>query len=88
MAHTGPVELLAISYVEQYATQKMRPADRVIIDSLKESIRVEGILEPLLLECQGPRIERMNVDAFLIDGNHRLIAAKELGMKHVPVRRV
>ena len=88
MAHTGPVELREISYVEQFATQKAHPEDRVIIDALKESIRVEGILEPLLLECQGPRIERMGVEAYLIDGNHRLWAAKELGHKHVPVRRV
>ena len=88
MAHTGPAELLEISYVEQFATQKMETRDREIIDALKESIRVEGILKPLLLECQGPRIERKGVEAYLIDGNHRLIAARELGHKHVPVRRV
>ncbi len=88
MAHTGPIELLEVSYVEQYATQKMRPEDRIIIDTLKASIRIVGILEPLLLECQGPRIKRKGVDAYLIEGNHRLIAAKELGMTHVPVRRV
>lgn len=88
MAHAGPIELLSVEYVEQYATQKMRPSDRVIIEALKESIRVEGIKEPLLLECKGPRIERKGVEAYLIDGNHRLIAARELGMKHVPVCRV
>ncbi len=88
MAHTGPIEQLDVSYVEQYATQKMRPEDRIIIETLKASIRIVGILEPLLLECEGPRIERKGVEAYLIEGNHRLIAAKELGMKTVPVRRV
>jgi len=88
MAHTGPIEQLEVAYVEQYATQKRHEGDRIIIEALKESIRVHGILEPLLLECKGPRIERKGVEAYLIDGNHRLIAAKELGMTHVPVRRV
>jgi ParB-like chromosome segregation protein Spo0J len=88
MAHTGPIELLSVEYVEQYATQKMSERDRVTIEALKESISKEGIKEPLLLECKGPRIERKGVDAYLIEGNHRLIAAKELGMKTVPVRRV
>lgn len=88
MAHTGPIEEMLISYVEQYATQKMSERDRVTIEALKESISKEGIKEPLLLECKGPRIKRKGVDAYLIEGNHRLIAAKELGMKTVPVRRV
>ena len=75
--------------LEPYATQKTdRPEDRVIIDELKESIKEHGILEPLILETTGPRIKRKGVKAFLIDGNHRLIAAKELGLETVPVKIV
>lgn len=74
--------------LEPYATQKMHPRDRVIIDELKESIAKHGILEPLILETKGPRIKRKGVKAFLIDGNHRLIAAKELGLETVPVKIV
>jgi len=73
---------LPVEFVEQFAnTDKSRAK----IDLLKEQIKKDGIKEPLRLECSGPRLERMNVDALLIEGNHRLIAARELGMKRVPV---
>ena len=46
-------------------------------DALLESIRAEGrILVPLTL----------NLGLFVIDGNHRLAAARLLGITHVPVR--
>jgi ParB-like chromosome segregation protein Spo0J len=46
------------------------------MDALLESIRVEGIRVPLTL----------NLGLFVIDGNHRLSAARLLGITHVPVR--
>jgi len=74
---------LPIEFLEPFAVD--RSEDRDTIDWLKEQIKKDGIKQPLRLECSGPRIERMNVDALLIEGNHRLIAARELGMKRVPV---
>jgi len=78
-----PVEFLepfAVDKLEQYGEE-----GRIKVDLLKEQIKKDGIKRPLRLECSGSRLERMNVDALLIDGNHRLIAARELGMKRVPV---
>ncbi len=51
------------------------------IDHLMEDIKKRGICEPLILGYYpylGP--------AMLIEGNHRLVAAKKLGLKEVPVR--
>ena len=46
---------------------------------LKESIKTNGILQPLIL------IEKKKRDGFiLVDGRGRLKAAKELGLKEVP----
>jgi ParB-like chromosome segregation protein Spo0J len=56
------------------------------VEGLKESIRQHGIREPLVLETSGPRVKKFNVPYFLIDGNHRLKAAKDLGLTEVPVR--
>jgi hypothetical protein len=54
---------------------------RATIDGLKESIKTEGFREPLVVQY-GSR-DRY---AYLGEGNHRLAAAKELGLTHVPVR--
>jgi len=54
---------------------------RETIDELKQSIPTEGFKEPLIVEyAAGDR------HAYLGEGNHRLAAAKELGLSHVPVR--
>lgn len=76
---------LPIEFLEQFAVGKLEEEDRATIDWLKEQIKKDGIKQSLRLECSGPRIKRMNVDALLIEGNHRLIAARELGMQRVPV---
>lgn len=82
---------LPVEFVEKFAVAKLienAPSieeSRAKVDLLKKEIKKDGIKKPLRLECSGPRLERMNVDALLIDGNHRLIAARELGMKRVPV---
>jgi len=73
---------LPVEFVERFASTDK---SRAKIDLLKEQIKKDGIKSPLRLECSGPRIKRMNVDALLIEGNHRLIVARELGMKRVPV---
>jgi ParB-like chromosome segregation protein Spo0J len=76
---------LPVEFLEPFAVDCSEKEDRVTIDWLKEQIKKDGIKQPLRLECSGPRIERRGVDALLIEGNHRLIAARELGMKRVPV---
>lgn len=76
---------IPVEFLEQFAVDKSEEEDRATIDWLKEQIKKDGIKSSLRLECSGPRIKRMNVDALLIEGNHRLIAARELGMKRVPV---
>lgn len=76
---------LPVEFVEQFANTDKSRAN---VDLLKEQIKKDGIKKPLRLECSGPRIKRKDVDALLIDGNHRLIAARELGMKRVPVEIV
>lgn len=42
--------------------------------------------DPLLLEVGGPRCKRKNLEAYLIDGNHRLHAARALGLDTVEVK--
>jgi hypothetical protein len=74
---------IPVEFLEKFAVDKSE--DRDTIDWLKEQIKKDGIKSSLRLECSGPRIKRMNVDALLIEGNHRLIAARELGMQRVPV---
>jgi len=78
---------IPVEFLEQFAVNKLEydEKDLATIDWLKEQIQKDGIKNPLRLECSGPRIKRRNVDALLIEGNHRLIAARELGMKRVPV---
>ena len=82
---------IPVEFLERFAVDKLIEnapdieKSRANVDWLKEQITKDGIKKPLRLECSGPRLKRMNVDALLIDGNHRLIAARELGMKRVPV---
>ncbi len=76
---------LPVEFLGQFAVDRSEEEDRATIDWLKEQIKKDGIKTPLILECSGARIKRRNVDALLIEGNHRLVAARELGMKRVPV---
>jgi len=78
---------IPVEFLEKFAVDKKEYGEeaRANVDLLKKQIKKDGIKEPLRLECSGPRLERMNVDALLIEGNHRLIAARELGMQRVPV---
>jgi ParB-like chromosome segregation protein Spo0J len=57
--------------------------DTDTINKLKEDISKNGITEPLILKYG---VE--DGKAHLWEGNHRLAAAKELGLKEVPVRVV
>jgi len=79
---------LPVEFLEQFAVDRSEEEERANIDWLKEEIKKDGIKTPLILECSGSRIERMGVDALLVEGNHRLVAARELGLKTVPARIV
>ena len=82
---------IPVEFLEKFAVDKLMTnapntdESRIKVDLLKKQIKKDGVKKPLRLECSGPRLERMNVDALLIEGNHRLIAARELGMQRVPV---
>ena len=49
------------------------------LDELKEDISKHGITTPLEVTDKD--------GGYLLDGHHRYVAARELGMKDVPVRR-
>jgi hypothetical protein len=51
------------------------------VDSITEYINIQGKVEPLELSVIGNK-------ALLTDGNHRIVAAKRLGYKVVPVNVV
>lgn len=51
--------------------------DDHIMDELRESIKSEGILQPL-------QVAKMGDDLVVEDGLHRLVVAKELGLEKVP----
>lgn len=52
-------------------------------EELTEDIRANGIREPLIIQYH-----QKNRTVRLGEGNHRLEAARRLGMEHVPVRAV
>lgn len=75
-AHTEMVPVSAMSGI---------PGNRLRYDpsELTEDIRQNGIREPLLLAYS-----QKSRTVVLGEGNHRLEAARRLGMEHVPVRAV
>jgi ParB family chromosome partitioning protein len=68
------VEVDLIKVPELRVTSSM---DDHIMEELRESIQKEGILQPL-------QVARIGEDLIVEDGLHRLVVAKELGMKKVP----
>jgi len=48
---------------------------------LKADIKANGIQEPI-------KVVEHNGQQFVVDGHHRLRAAKELGLKDVPIQKV
>ena len=58
------------------------PQSRATIDKLKEDISKNGFKEPIVLVYDK---FSNGGEASIIEGNHRIIAAKELGLKEIPV---
>ncbi|HIF65229.1 MAG TPA: KTSC domain-containing protein, partial [Acidimicrobiia bacterium] len=61
--------------------EKDAPIIRKMTDDLTDDIRANGIKEALMVNYN-PQTGDVNLE----EGNHRLIAARRLGMTHVPVR--
>jgi len=70
------MDLLPIEFVEQFA-EFNRSGSRV--DDFVRTLPVRGLDEPFLMDVSS------NGLGLLIDGNHRLAAARRLGWTHVPV---
>lgn len=68
------VEVDKILIPEERITSQVDPE---IMQELRESIKEHGILEPLL-------VAKVNNQYVLIDGLHRMVVAKELGIEKVP----
>ncbi len=52
--------------------------DQDKVNDLKESIKQDGLKEPIVVSVD------FNGDAYIYEGNHRLAAAKELGLESIP----
>lgn len=74
-----PDKLLSIGSIKLPSSQPRRYFDPQALQSLVESIKVEGILQPLLVRPIGDNKYE------LIAGERRYRAAKEVGLSEVPV---
>ena len=66
--------------VDRIQIPELRVTSRVddhIMEELRESIKNEGILQPL-------QVAKVGEDLIVEDGLHRLVVAKELGMEKIP----
>ena len=77
------VEAVPVSTMLPYIEYDRTVGGQPRIDELKESIGKDGIKEPLILEWS-----QATGRALITEGNHRLAAAVQLGLTHVPVRVV
>jgi hypothetical protein len=83
----GRKGLVPISELEEFIGEDrlgkaQMSTSRVTIDKLKKDISKNGFKEPIIIfydKFSG------NGEAIIIEGNHRIIAAKELGLTEVPV---
>lgn len=72
------VELVPVYEISQYASQE---TDREHTREIGHQVARNGYMKPLILQYH-PK----SGEAYLGEGNHRLRAARALGMDHVPVR--
>ena len=78
------VDLMKFREFDRKKTPKYNAENsNYVINSLKESFKNEGIKEPLIIEYS---VEDNSV--LLIEGNHRLNTAIDLGLMYLPVRVV
>lgn len=72
--------------VEKLSPSKLTQTHKLILskkqyDTLVESIRKNGIIEPI-------KYVEYNGSKFVVDGHHRLRAAKQLKLEEIPVEKV
>src|SRR6185436_20828453 len=83
MPDGGPIErahdAVAIDRIRANPRQPRRAFDETTLGELAASIRVQGILQPLLVRPDG------NGDYELVAGERRLRAARLAGLHEVPV---
>lgn len=81
-----PLAGLSSPLIDRLGKQNFPARNRMLIDSLKDSIQVNGMRNPLTIEWFDPYDDRNQTDpswAVRI-GNNRLIALLELGVKTAP----
>jgi len=81
----GRKGLASISDVEGFVGEDRtglaaQPNSRKIIDDLKKDIKENGFKEPIIIVY-----DKNKGEAAIVEGNHRYVAAKELGLKEIPV---
>lgn len=77
----GPVTTLALERIRPNPYQPRKQIDEEELRGLIESVRVHGILQPLVVRAVGDEYQ-------LIAGERRLRAAQAAGLSHVPVHVV
>lgn len=75
---------IAVSSVNDFkrSSEEKYQAERVKVDLLKENIDQNGVREPLLVVLKPGSVWRV------VEGGHRLLAARELGLADIPCRIV
>jgi ParB family transcriptional regulator, chromosome partitioning protein len=80
-AHTAPVENIPLERIHDNPRQPRRHREDHRFHMLVESIRAQGVLQPILLNRVGGTLE-------LIAGQRRLAASRHLQLKAIPARIV
>lgn len=79
---TSNTEMVSVKTMDKFKEfTREKPMNQERFDELKADIKENGIQEPLILQYY-----QHSKSVLLIEGNHRLRIAKELGLKEVPVR--
>jgi ParB family chromosome partitioning protein len=78
---SGEPKQVAVSAIERNPYQPRKAFDADELTSLSESIRVHGVLQPLVVRQVGDKFQ-------LVAGERRLRAAQSAGLEAVPVRVV
>lgn len=79
--NTAELTRVAIDRIEQNPFQPRRAFDEEELTALSQSIRLHGVLQPLVVRAVGDHYQ-------LVAGERRLKAAREAGFADVPVRVV
>mgnify|MGYP000428933448 CR=1 FL=1 len=82
-SYASTTELVPVQVIDRYKefTREVPMHGNEQFQELKADIKENGIKEPLIIAYY-----QYSKTALLVEGNHRLRIAKELGMSEVPVR--